>query len=80
VTYAHAFNIIGLLMNLLGVILLFAFGMPFGVRTGGHLFRLFEQPNPKDVRLEHWCDLLGLLGLMLIVLGTAAQIKATFLS
>lgn len=77
-TYAHAFNIIGLLTNLSGFILLFVFGMPFRVRGGP--FRLLEQPNAKDIRVERWCDVLGLLGLALIVLGTAAQIKATFLS
>lgn len=72
-SYAQAFNIIGLMMNLGGVILLFVFGLPFCVRTSIFL----EQPaDPRAVRAECWYDVFGWLGLALIVLGTAAQIKA----
>jgi hypothetical protein len=66
VSYASAFNIIGLLINLAGVILLFVC--------------LFQQPNPKDVSAESWYDVLGWFGLALIVLGAGAQIKAILLS
>lgn len=79
-TYASALSIAGLLMNLTGVILLFVFGMPFRVPTGGHPILLADQADPKDVRAERWYAVLGGLGLALIVLGTAAQIIAIFLS
>jgi hypothetical protein len=52
------FNLIGLLMNLSGVILLFVFGMPFRVPV-----RIVEQCDRKAIRTECWYDVLGLLGL-----------------
>jgi hypothetical protein len=73
VTYANAFNIIGLLMNLAGIFLLFVFGMPFSVRRGSRLVRLLEQPDSQAVRAEGWYEMFGWLGLALIVL------KAIFL-
>ena len=76
-TYTGALNIAGLLMNLVGVILLFAFGMPFRIRTGGYTVRVTSPVDPKKVRTERWYDVLGWLGLALIVLGTVAQIRAT---
>jgi hypothetical protein len=79
-TYASALSIAGLLMNLGGVILLFGFGMPFRVRTGGYNFLFVDPADPKDVRAERWYGVLGWFGLALIVLGTAAQISAIFLS
>ena len=75
---ANALNITGLLMNLLGVILLFVFGRPFRVRY--FWSGLFERHDRMAARSERWYDVLGWLGLALIVLGTAAQISAIFLS
>jgi hypothetical protein len=68
VSYAQAFNIIGFMMNLGGVILLFIFGLPFCVRTSV----ILEQPELKAVGAE----VFSWLGMALIVLGAAAQIKA----
>jgi hypothetical protein len=77
---ASAVNITGLLMNLAGVILLFRYGMPYRVRTGGNQARwLSGSVDQKTVRAERLYDRLGMLGLILIVSGTAAQIGAIFL-
>lgn len=73
---ASELNITGLVMNLLGVILLFLFGMPFRVRTGS---RQLEQANPEPVSAERWHTFLGWLGFALFVLGTFAQIDASLL-
>jgi hypothetical protein len=70
----EAVNIAGLVMNAAGVILLFFFGMPYRTRTGGYSTYITEQPDPKVARAEVWFDVLGWLGLALIILGTAAQI------
>jgi hypothetical protein len=72
-SYGSAFTIIGWATILLGVNLLIVFGMPFRVRAG---LAVWFQPD----RAEGWFDVLGLLGLALIVLGTAAQIEAILLS
>jgi hypothetical protein len=80
VMVASAVNIAGLLRNLFGVILLFRYGMPYRVRTGGNQFRwLSGSVDERTVRAERLYERLGILGLVLIVFGTAAQIGATFL-
>jgi hypothetical protein len=68
------FTIIGLLANLAGVILLFRYGMPYAVRTGGANFIITEQKDQNAISREKWYSLLGWLGLGLIVLGTLFQI------
>lgn len=78
-SYASAFDIVGLVLNLLGVSLLFVFGMPCRVRTGTGLPFVLEQASEKIGRAERWYDVFGWLGFALIVTGTAAQIKAVFL-
>jgi hypothetical protein len=77
---ASALSIAGLVMNLFGVILLFLFGMPFHIRTGGRIVRIIQQTDPKVVGTEGRYGVLNWLGLALIVLGTAAQIGAILLS
>jgi hypothetical protein len=63
------------MMNLGGILLLFVFGLPFCVRTSVVL----ERPDPKAVKAECWYDVFCWLGLALIVLGAAAQLKAMVL-
>ena len=71
-------TIFGLLLNLVGVVLLFLFGMPFGVATGGTTVPWTT--SNIDVRVNRIDDLfsvLGWIGLLAIVLGTLFQILAT---
>jgi hypothetical protein len=75
-TCANVVNIGGLVANLVGVILLFRYGMPFRVRTRGASYELREEVDQTAVRAERRYDALGVLGLTLIVFGTAAQIVA----
>jgi len=59
------FSIIGLVLNVSGVLVLFYYGMPYRVRTGGDTGGTvlnMEQHN------------LGLLGLGAVLIGTALQI------
>jgi hypothetical protein len=75
-TWQNALNIAGLLMNLIGVILLFRYGMPYRVRSGGNAFYVSSHSDQAEVAAERLYERLGLSGLILIVLGTAAQIGA----
>jgi hypothetical protein len=70
-------NVVGLLMNLAGVILLFRYGMPYRVRTGGNELRFTGATDQETVKAEQLYARLGVIGLVLIVLGTAAQVVAT---
>ena len=47
-----AWNIWGLLLVLIGVLLLFIYGMPYRVRTGGDLFIILEQKDESDIEAE----------------------------
>jgi hypothetical protein len=56
------------------VILLFRYGMPYRVRTRGQVGRVINGLDQKAIKLERRYDVLGKLGLVLIVHGTIAQI------
>jgi hypothetical protein len=73
-------NSVGLLLALAGILLLFHYGMPYQVRTGGVI--QFEADNPRDqnqIELERWYDRLGWVGLVYVVIGTCYQIIANWL-
>ena len=71
-------NVGGLFLDLVGVVLLFLFGMPFRIRTGGNTLALRSDViNEQLVRTEFWYGVLGWTGLTCIVIGTALQIWAT---
>ena len=70
-------NIVGLLLALAGVLLLFRYGMPYQLRTGGHRVRSVLGLDQDQIRLESRYDRLGWLGLVCIVLGTSCQIIAS---
>lgn len=70
------FNILGLVCSLVGVIVLFRYGMPYKVRTGGATNIIMEQIDEAEVALEGRYDKYGTGGLILIILGTGFQIVA----
>jgi len=70
-------NVSGLVLDLIGVVLLFRYGMPYRVRTGGELLSLKTNVvNTEVVRIECLYDVLGWIGLACIAIGTALQIWA----
>lgn len=69
-------NVIGLLLNMLGVIGLFRFGMPFEVRDGGVTHLVTEQINADAIRRQKLFDVIGWLSLAAIIVGTGFQIWA----
>src|SRR5215831_13408506 len=67
-------NIVGLLLNLAGVILLFRFGIPYYVRTGGAMHLVLQGTDEESARAESVASRIGWTGLGLVVLATIAQI------
>jgi hypothetical protein len=73
-----ALNILGLVLNLVGVIVLFRYGMPFHVPTGGAINMILEQSNPAAKALERRYEIVGYFGLIAIVVGTGMQIVGAY--
>ena len=71
-------NILGLLLNLIGIILLFCVGMPFQIPADTKIGRWstsslsFRLKSPDD-----FYTILGIIGLSALILGTLLQILAT---
>src|SRR5688500_9794003 len=76
---ANALIIVGLLAALAGVLLLFRFGLPFGLRTGGGE-PIAMRGTPESKRREAtdigWSN----VALALIAVGTGLQIWGTAIS
>jgi hypothetical protein len=73
-----ALNIIGLVLNLVGVIILFRYGMPFHVPTGGALLLVTDQIDAAEKAVESWYEIYGYFGLLAIFVGTVMQIVGAY--
>jgi hypothetical protein len=78
--YSRVLNIIGLSFNLVGVLILFRWGMPFRVPMRGAVPIILEGIDEKAVALDHTYVICGYIGLVLLILGTVLQIIATLMS
>lgn len=72
-------NVVGLLLVFVGVIILFRYGMPYRVRRGGASYVLREEVDKNGLQKEKTYDVLGWIGLILISAGTLAQIRASLM-
>jgi hypothetical protein len=66
----------GLLLGLIGVILLFRYGMPFHVPTNGANYISDSYTNYADIALEHRYLVYGYVGLGCLIVGTVLQMLA----
>jgi hypothetical protein len=75
---AAAPNIVGLVLSLVGVIILFRYGMPFHVRSEGAVYIVTGQVDSAEKALERRYDIFGYFGLLAIFVGTGMQIVAAW--
>jgi hypothetical protein len=61
-----------------GVIILFRYGMPFHVPTGGAVHLITEQVDAAEKALESRYEVFGYFGLLAIVVGTGMQIIGAY--
>ena len=73
-----ALSTIGLVASLIGVVLLFRYGMPYETRTGGEVHLVTGDTDPVQVGREARYNVLGWIGLVLIVAGTGFQIAGAW--
>jgi len=69
-------NFTGLFLELVGVVVLFFFGMPFHVPTGGMQALALEQLDQNAIDLERRYTIYGGIGFACLLLGTALQMWA----
>ena len=68
-----ALSVAGLLLNLVGVLLLFRYGMPYRIETRGQIPLIIEQEDPAAKVIERRYRWLGYIGLVMVIAGTALQ-------
>lgn len=69
-----ALNIFGLFFNLGGVLLLFVFGMPIRVATGGNIATwATADVHFQILKFDNIYNSLGWIGLLAIIFGTLLQ-------
>jgi hypothetical protein len=76
-------TLIGLLLNLVGVLLLFFFVIPQRMRTKGVVGVSFYNPNLSDqkaLKTESLWDILSGIGLACVILGIILQFYAILIS
>jgi hypothetical protein len=77
--YARVLSVVGLAFNLVGVLILFRWGMPFRVARGGIGYIALERKDEAAAALDHIYLICGWAGLVLLILGTVLQILAALL-
>ncbi len=73
---ARQLTLVGLFLGLVGVVILFYFGMPFHVPTHGFTALGTEAVNKADIALERRYTIYGYIGFACLVLGTCLQMLA----
>ena len=78
-TAAQLFGLGGIAASLVGVIMLFRYGMPYRVPSTNGDQIVTEQADPEGLKEDARYRRLGQLGLLLVVLGTALQAGAVLI-
>lgn len=76
----HDLNLAGLALNLIGILVLFRWGMPFRVVTGGAIHLIAEQSDAKEIAAERLYKIVAYFGLAALVVGTLLQMIAAWMT
>jgi len=68
------FNIIGLLLDIFGVVILFLFGLPPSINKKGHINLILEQADDNEIAKASRYEKFSYFGLTLILLGFLFQL------
>lgn len=69
-------NTIGLVFDIMGVILLFKYGLPSNVRKDGGNVMLFQDTNQEEIKKWHKYNFWSRVGLISIIVGFSFQIAS----
>ncbi|MDQ3949944.1 MAG: hypothetical protein M3282_06335 [Gemmatimonadota bacterium] len=65
---------IGLVADIVGVVLLYFFGLPAHISRGGHSSRVAEQRDDVEAQQAKLYDLLARVGIWVLIAGFALQL------
>jgi hypothetical protein len=74
--YARVINVVGLAFNLIGVLILFRWGMPFRVESHGDTVRVLNAMDTRGLALDRIYAICGWVGLVMLIIGTGLLIIA----
>ena len=77
--YSRILNIVGLVLNLAGILILFRWGMPFRVESHGEVTLATGAVDPRGLALDKIFVRCGWVGLILLIIGVILQIIAQLL-
>ena len=73
-------NSVGLALDIIGVILIWRFGLPASLSRDGHDYLILESTNEPEKRKALTYDHLSQFGLALVVAGFVFQLASNFIS
>lgn len=76
----YVVNIVGLCLDILGVIIIFIYGLPSDVSKDGYSTFTIENPDPIEVKKFNRYKLMSRIGLGLILLGFVVQVISNIIS
>jgi hypothetical protein len=76
---ATGVNSAGLVCDIVGVVIVWYYGLPSEVSRSGANYLLLEQPNDAEKALARHYDRLSRVGLILLILGFVLQLASNFL-
>jgi hypothetical protein len=77
---AASLQSIGLLLDIVGVLLLFWFGIPTINRTDGAEFIVTEQINESELKKQQRYDTYGKIGIFALIVGFLLQLIPNLMS
>jgi hypothetical protein len=80
VTYSGSINCIGLVLDIIGVVVLFKYGLPADVSPGGIIGLALEQTDKKEAERFIQYQWRSRLGLTAILAGFAIQLISNFVT
>lgn len=74
------FGPFGLILDIIGAIFIFKFGLPKEISRSGGSYRISEEVNPNIISKTKKYDDLNKLGLIFLILGFALQLISSIIN
>jgi hypothetical protein len=76
-TTQQIINVIGLVLDIIGILMLFKYGLPSDLNKKGSIFMVLEQVDNNEIKKYKKYERLSYLALSLIIIGFILQALST---